>query len=48
MPDRDIIEGGPPEEISEAFQKTFADKIKKTKKACIKARAEMGWPARPS
>ena len=48
LPDRDIIEGGPPEELQEAFKKLFDAKIEKTKKACTKARAEMGWPARPS
>ena len=47
MPDREIIEGGPPDSIADAFQKMFAAKIAKTKVACAKARAEMGWPARP-
>ena len=48
LPDRDIIEGGPPEEIADAFQEIFATKIAKTKLACIRARAQMGWPARPT
>ena len=48
LPDRDIIEGGPPEQIADAFQEIFAAKIAKTKLACIQARAQMGWPARPS
>ena len=43
-PDREIIEGGPPEEIVDAFKKFFEDKIPKTKKACAKARKDMGWP----
>ena len=48
LPDREIIEGGPPEELQGAFKNIFDAKIAKTKKACIKARAEMGRPARPS
>ena len=48
LPDRAIIEGGPPDSIANAFQKMFAAKIAKTKVACAKARAEMGWPARPT
>ena len=28
-----------------AFQVLFADKIASTKKACAKARKDMGWPA---
>ena len=46
LPDRDVIEGGPPEEITRAFQELFKDKIKTTKIACAKARAKMKWPAR--
>ena len=46
MPDRDIIEGGPPKEISEAFDKFFKEKIIRTKKACAEARKEMGWAPR--
>ena len=48
LPDRDIIEGGPPDSIADAFQKMFAAKIAKTKSACVQARAQMGWPARPT
>ena len=47
LPDRKIIEGGPPESIAEAFQEMFAAKIAKMKLACAQARAQMGWPARP-
>jgi hypothetical protein len=47
LPDRGIIEGGPPEIITDAFHKMFDQKITKTKVACAKARAQMGWPARP-
>ena len=46
LPDRDIIEGGPPEEILEAFTDLFTEKIAATRLACIRGRAEMGWPAR--
>ena len=48
LPSRDIIEGGPPDEITQAFEKFFKQKILRTKKACAKARAAMGWPPRPS
>ena len=48
LPDRKIIEGGPPAEISAAFDKFFTDKIAYTKEACARARKEMGWPARAS
>ena len=46
LPDRKIIEGGPPESIAEAFNDLFKKKIASTKLACARARAEMGWPAR--
>ena len=46
LPDRDIIEGGPPENITNAFEEMFSKKIAATKQACARARAEMGWPAR--
>ena len=46
LPDRDIIEGGPPENITNAFEELFSQKIAATKRACTRARAEMGWPAR--
>ena len=48
LPRRDIIEGGPPEDITEAFDKFFAQKIAQTKTACAKARQEMRWPSRRS
>ena len=48
LPDRNIIEGGPPDSIADAFQEMFAAKIAKTRLACANARAQMGWPARPS
>ena len=48
LPDRSIIEPGPPEEIAKEFDELFADKIARTKIACAKARQALGWPARPS
>ena len=45
-PDRDIIEGGPPEEIVSAVKKIFEEKIPATKKAAARARKAMGWPTR--
>ena len=48
QPDRAIIEGGPPENIAEAFDELFKDKIKSTEIACVRTRAELGWPARKS
>ena len=46
LPDRSIIESGPPEQISKAVDELFADKIATTKIACAKARQALGWPAR--
>jgi hypothetical protein len=43
LPDRAIIEGGPPESITEAFQELFTEKIASTRLACARARADMGW-----
>ena len=48
LPDRDIIEGGPPEESTKVFDEFFKQKILRTKKACAEARAAMGWPPRPT
>jgi hypothetical protein len=48
LPSRDIIEAGPPKDIAQAFTELFGKKIAKTKKACVRARAEMKWPARRS
>ena len=46
LPEREVIESGPPEEIAKAFQELFAENIAKAKIACAKARGEMGWPSR--
>ena len=48
LPNRDIIEGGPPEEVTLAFNKFFAKKIIDTKAACVRARVALGWAPRPS
>ena len=37
---------GLPEQIANAFDELFADKIATTKFACAKARQALGWPAR--
>ena len=47
LPDREIIEGGPPEGITNAFQELFESKTADTKLAAVRARTEMGWPMRP-
>ena len=46
LPDRSIIESGPPEQIAKAFDELFSKKIATTKIACAKARQQLGWPAR--
>ena len=38
MPDRSIIESGPPEQIAKAFAELFTDKIAATKIACASLR----------
>ncbi len=47
LPDRDmdIIEGGPPKSITQAFE-DFFETIVATKVAWARFRVEMGWPAR--
>ena len=46
LPYRDIIEGGPPENITNAFEEMFSEKIAATKVACARAREALRWPAR--
>ena len=46
LPDREIIESGPPAKITKAFDELFTAKIATTKIACARARKEMGWPVR--
>ena len=48
LPSKDIIEAGPPKDLTEAFTELFDKKIAKTKLACARAHAQMGWPARRS
>ena len=45
-PDRDIIEGGPPEALTNVCQELPEAKCAATGAACAKARAELGWPRR--
>ncbi len=45
-PDRDIIEGCPPNSTTPAFEEFFETKIVATNVACARYRAAMGWPAR--
>ena len=47
LPDRSIIESGPPQELAKAFDELFTEKIAATKIACAEARPAPGWPARP-
>ena len=47
LPDRTIIEAGPPAGIVKAFEELFDAKIAATKIACKDARQKLGWPARP-
>ena len=46
LPEREIIEGGPPEDIVDAFNALFTEKIASTKIACADARKKLKWPAR--
>ena len=46
LPDRNILEAGPPEELLQTFDRLFGDKIKKSKEAAIEARRTLGWPSR--
>ena len=43
VPDRSILESGPPAKITDVLDRLFAEKIKKTKIACREARLELGW-----
>ena len=46
LPDRSIIESGPPQELAITFDELFTEKIAATKIACAEARQALGWPAR--
>lgn len=41
---REVIEGGPPEELREAFQRMLGDKEEATQIAAEAARRALGWP----
>ena len=41
LPDRDIVEGGPPEDITDASEELFSQPISTTKRACARARYDM-------
>ena len=43
---QEILEKGPPESISKAFQRLFGDKIESTNDASAEARRNLEWPAR--
>ena len=44
LPDREIMEGGPPPELLHLMGELFADKIESTYSECTRARVELGWP----
>ena len=44
LPDRGILEGGPPEALQEALNVLFSQKVDKTHRAAKDARKELGWP----
>ena len=41
---KEIIEGGPPQELVGNFDRLFADKARRTRIAARKAREALGWP----
>ena len=47
LPQRAVLEGGPPQLLIDAFEHFFADKIAVTKKACKSARETLHWPPNP-
>ena len=47
LPQRLVLEGGPPEALTEALKHFFEEKIAVTKDACKRARERLGWPASP-
>ena len=48
LPDRAVLEGGPPASISDAYEGLFAEKIRQTNLACQAARRSLKWPQRGS
>ena len=47
LPQRSVLEGGPPEALTDALEHFFEEKIAKTKKACKSAREKLHWPPNP-
>ena len=45
LPDRSIIESGPPQAFAKAFDELFTENLAATKIACAEARLAPGWPA---
>ena len=46
LPQRSVLEGGPPQALTDAFAELFEQKIADTKIACDRARERLGWPPR--
>ena len=44
LPDRGVLEAGPPTKLQEAMDALFQPKIAQTRRACSAARREVGWP----
>ena len=44
LPDRAVLEGGPPEELSGPISQLLDSKIEATKQAIAEARELLGWP----
>ena len=46
LPQRAVLEGGPPEALIESHKHFFEQKIEATQRACKAAREQLGWPPR--
>ena len=47
LPDRNVLEGGPPQELFDAVDNLLGQKILDSKVRAALARKALGWPARP-
>ena len=47
LPDRHVLEGGPPQEFLDVLDNLFGQKILDPKVKPALARKALGWPARP-
>ena len=47
LPDSDVLDGGPPQELLDALGNLFGQKILESKVKAALARKALGWPARP-